>query len=819
MKLTQTMNYLWMSGVLSTAAIAMVAQPTSATAKITDVHLNATQAGVNLVLETAGRDRPQVLAVRQGNTLTATITNANLALAQKNFQQANPAKGIASITVQPLSQDSVKVTVVGQVGAPLGDITRTADDTLAFQLRPTNEIATRETTEGDSKTKTLTKAPSKKAPPLKGKALATKLEKRTVILPMPKDLSRLPQIIAQATKPQTKSAPTVVPATSTVKPAVERPVSTPAPISQSPLPAFQGGSPLVPNPTLQVEGKPYTPPPPVPPFAPAPLPRAIAPPVGDIAVGQIDATPGYVDLGTAERVPRLVLRDASSREVLSLLARSAGMNIVFTADQGRNQQNQQQPGQPGATAEDGPKVTLDIVNEPIQNVFNYVLQITGLQASRRGNTIFVGPSLPNSARNVIVRSLRLNQVPVTTALPFLVTLGAESAVSRERLVTAVNAVPITNITQAGQGQVGQTQAVTQSQTTTEQRIEVQRVEYRDSTPILRGLQVSGDERTNTVTLVGEPRTVEIAIAQLTQLDVRRRQVAVNVRVIDVDLLAFERQAASFSFGVNDAQIVNDGGIAVVNFGQRLPAFTGLNSTLNQGSNFGSATGISGTPNSAGGFLTPFLKSFFLQLQAAVTNGSAKVLTDPTLVVQEGQRAQVELGEEVITNISQQTTASQNSTQITVTVEKAVAGLTLPVNVDKIDDNGFISLSVAPLISRPQQTQNISFTTQGGQTVTNPITLLALRRVESGQVRLRDGQTLLLSGIIQDQDRTTVTKVPILGDIPILGALFRNTETQNQRREVIVLVTPRILDDTDQSAYGYSYTPGAETQRVLNNIRR
>ncbi len=815
MKLTQTMNYLWMSGVLSTAAIAMVAQPTSATAKITDVHLNATQAGVNLVLETAGRDRPQVLAVRQGNTLTATITNANLALAQKNFQQANPTKGIASITVQPLSKDSVKVVVVGQVGAPLGEITRTADDTLAFQLRPTNEIATRETTEGDSKTKTLTKAPSKKAPPLKGKALATKLEKRTVILPMPKDLSRLPQIIAQATKPQTKSAPTVVPATSTVKPTVERPVSTPAPISQSPLPAFQGGSPLVPNPTIQVEGKPYTPAPPVPPFAPAPLPRAIAPPVGDIAVGQIDATPGYVDLGTAERVPRLVLRDASSREVLSLLARSAGMNIVFTADQGRNQQNQQQPGQPGATAEDGPKVTLDIVNEPIQNVFNYVLQITGLQASRRGNTIFVGPSLPNSARNVIVRSLRLNQVPVTTALPFLVALGAESAVSRERLVTAVNAIPISGIGQTTGQNVQSTaqSSLTQSQTTTEQKIEVLRAEYEDSDPVLRGLQVTGDERTNTVTLVGEARKVDMAIAQLTQLDVRRRQVAVNVRVIDIDLLAFERQAASFSFGINDTQVTNDAGIAVLNFGQNTPGGSFLNAPLTPGSNFGSATSLFNGSGTGG-----FIKRFFLQLQAAVTNGSAKVLTDPTLVVQEGQQAQVELGEEVITNLTQQTTVAGTGAAavptVTVTVEKAVAGVTLPVNVNRIDDNGFISLSVAPLISRPQQSQNIAF---GSANV--PITLLALRRVQSGQVRLRDGQTLLLSGIIQDQDRTTVTKVPILGDIPILGALFRRTENQNQRREVIVLLTPRILDDTDQSAFGYSYTPGSETQRILNNIKR
>jgi len=65
----------------------------------------------------------------------------------------------------------------------------------------------------------------------------------------------------------------------------------------------------------------------------------------------------------------------------------------------------------------------------------------------------------------------------------------------------------------------------------------------------------------------------------------------------------------------------------------------------------------------------------------------------------------------------------------------------------------------------------------------------------------------------------VTKVPILGDIPLLGALFRRTNRQNERREVIVLVTPRILDDSDRSTFGYTYTPGADVQRILNQTPR
>ncbi|HEY9652845.1 MAG TPA: type II and III secretion system protein, partial [Coleofasciculaceae cyanobacterium] len=127
----------------------------------------------------------------------------------------------------------------------------------------------------------------------------------------------------------------------------------------------------------------------------------------------------------------------------------------------------------------------------------------------------------------------------------------------------------------------------------------------------------------------------------------------------------------------------------------------------------------------------------------------------------------------------------------------------------IDDNGFISLAVNPSVTSIGSVQDLSVGDD-----TNQIALLNQRQLSSGQIRLRDGQTLILSGIIQESDRTTVRKVPILGDIPILGALFRSTERQNQRQEVIVLLTPQILDDSAGSSFGYNYTPGRETREVL-----
>ena len=460
-----------------------------------------------------------------------------------------------------------------------------------------------------------------------------------------------------------------------------------------------------------------------------------------------------IDLGTAERVPRLVLRDATAREALSLLARAAGLNLAFT----------EAGGGEGAAAADT-KVTLDIEDEPVQNVFNYVLQISGLEANRVGRTIFVGPRLPQSARNLTVRSVRLNQVDVASAVNFLVFMGAESAFTDVQEIETVEST------------IDVGEEVEQiERTELETSVDVLRADYGDSPPLLRGLQVIGDARTSSVTLVGSPRQVEIATTQLVQLDLRRRQVAINLRVVDVNLSAEENLDASFSFGINDSFVNQNNGILGLAFDSANP--------------FNIA------------------RNFVAQLNASIVNGNSKIITDPTLIVQEGQDASVNLVEEVI---NESVTNAVISDSGIVTNEREVelvdVGLTLAINVDRIDDNGFVSLSVAPTISSPGAQFNL-----GGDDFVIPISTRAL---SSGQIRVRDGQTLVLSGIIQDTDVASVTKVPILGDLPIIGALFRDTTTTNERQELIVLLTPQILDDSDASIYGYSYTPGEDVRELL-----
>jgi type IV pilus assembly protein PilQ len=586
-------------------------------------------------------------------------------------------------------------------------------------------------------------------------------------------------------------------------------------------------NPLVPSPTLNTN-------PPRPSGIPVPplLPRASAPPVGDMAVSELGTAPTAIDLGTAERIPRLVLRDAPVREVLSLLARAAGLNIAFAEQPGGAAAAA--GGAPGASTSGGPTVSLDIENESVQDVFNYVLRIacvptaggaggagggtggcTSLEANRVGRTIFVGPRLPDDARNTSSRTIRLNQVSAAAASAFLATQGAEV----QRPVETITVQEVGGVQDGGggggtgnattSGVSSTTSGLKRTVETRETVIKALKAEEGTSALLLRGLGVSTDERLNSLTLVGSPQKIAIATSYLTQLDARKRQASVSVKVIDVNLLGLDKFGTSFSFDINDTSVVNNGGVAVINLGNAAPSVIG-----------GGLDSFGRAPTNVGsGGLFSVGTRWLGQLQLAIQSSNAKVLSDPTLTIQEGQRAQVKLVEEVFSNFKQETTGGGNNSQATTTIttEKAEAGLQLDVEVDRIDDNGFVSMRINPRISAPLRNQTITFGS-GANASTNTITLLQKREVSTGLVRVRDGQTLLLTGVIQESDKSEVRKVPILGDIPLLGSLFRSTNRTKERKEVIVMVTPNIMNDTDKATYGYGYTPSADVQRLLQQPR-
>ncbi len=787
-------NYCDRLGFLTTLTVMLMAAPSiAAERKITDIELdtNNNQLELKLATSTTSTDA-SFFTVRNGNTIEANLLNTNLDLPQGNsFKQENPLPGIKAVAINQVDQEHTQILIDTEPGIPVEHLLKSQGNNLILSL---NRV-----TKAESFQREIKQLSQQAITNIKQTYKSALGEKNT------KDNEKLTET---SSKNNSENSDVLIP-----NPEVVISDNRPSEIKEQVFTAQDNSA------------------------SQATLPRAVAPPVGDMAISNISTMPDMVDLGSSALVPRLVLRDAPIREVLSLLARSANLNVVFAA--GKAEEGQE-------AAE--PTISLDLENQPVQEVFNSVLLVSGLDANRQGNIIYVGEQLPAQARNLISRTIRLNQVGAENAALYLASQGAKG----KRLTNEVE-----EIIDPETGKVVQRKETNPELSDLDGGSED---ETGTQALMLKGLQVSTDGRLNAITLVGEPRKVEIATAMLTQLDARRRQVAVNVKVLDVNLLNQDLFNSSFSFGVNDSFFVQDQGSAALNFGGVNPPES---STVTTRGGFPRVTGLpipEGATVENAGFLdnvqgkAPFGNSvestnfpgfygrgpfgtdnnpfqpgvtdvdeegkitfelpslyevpdkFLALLESKVTSGNAKILTDPTLMVQEGQQATVKLAQNIIESVK--TEIDRESGTRTILPVIAEAGVVLTVNVERIDDNGFISMSVSPTVSSIGASQEFD---SGGGAV-NLLNLLSKRELSSGLVRLRDGQTLILSGIIQDQERTTVSKVPILGDIPLLGALFRSTDKANERAEVIVLLTPEIVEE--DAGLASNYSPSKESREVL-----
>ena len=197
----------------------------------------------------------------------------------------------------------------------------------------------------------------------------------------------------------------------------------------------------------------------------------------------------------------------------------------------------------------------------------------------------------------------------------------------------------------------------------------------------------------------------------------------------------------------------------------------------------------------------FEKGFYSYIESAINSASAKIIAQPTILVLEGQKAQVEAATEVATSIT--TEAEGDGDSRTTKTEKSNAGLTLEVQLSKVDDNGFITLSLISEVSVPLP---------GGFVKDVPLFNIKKRRLDSGQIRLKDRQTLILTGIIEQDDIIEAQKWPIVGDLPLIGSLFRKSQRTREKRELVVLVTPSVISDEAVAPYGYGYKPGTSAGR-------
>ena len=532
----------------------------------------------------------------------------------------------------------------------------------------------------------------------------------------------------------------------------------------------------------------------LPTYAPPLQARAVAPPLGDMAVGTMTLrNPGYVNVSGPSVT--MTLKNAPAKDALMALAQMGGYGFVFVEDS---------PAQGGANpAPAGLRtVSISFRGESFSRALNSTLLAAGLQGKKEGNMIFAGPNaLTKSFGAQMSKVYRLNQVGPNVAADYLANLGAS--------VTKTNTIT-TSVTQGGdqnQPSGAPNSATTQSSTIT--NVEA----YGASTGPLIGLRATTDTRLSTITLVGDIAIVLIAEQYLRQLDLRQRQVALSVKILDVGLSNDNQIANSFAFKSGNTFILNDNGA--------------LSAT------FGSAT-LTATPGVANPGAKYPDQSFIDSLNAVILSSSTKVLASPTLILSENpeqiqkdtsvndenklnasskfsgpigrfysNEAFITVGEQVVTSFTTQDSAT--GAPPTCLPVFSNAGLTFGARVSRIDYNGFVTFSLSPEISAVAGVP-ISVGNCGSIRTVNK------RRLDTGSLRVRDGQTLLLTGVISDDVQATVSKWPILGDIPLIGQFFRSSGTNRKKSELVIMVTPRVVNDVEGGSYGYGYQPSSPQAR-------
>jgi type IV pilus assembly protein PilQ len=581
---------------------------------------------------------------------------------------------------------------------------------------------------------------------------------------------------------------------------------------------------------------------PQPDMVPPLQPRAVAPPVGDMAVGSIlIANSGFVNVSGPPIT--MTMQNAPARTVLMSLSRMGGYGFVYVNADSSSQSVSGSSGTPAAGDQASSRpISISFKNENYARALNSVLMASGLQGKVEGNTLLAGPNVLSKGFGAqLSKVYRLNQVGANSAADYLANLGARVSKTNTTTTAISQGVP-----QSQQVSQASTTSTTQSSTTTTVN------SYgADNGPLL-GLQATTDSRLSTITLVGSPPLVAVAETYLRQLDLRQRQVALSVKILDVSLDNQKEIDNSFAFRYGNNFIVNDSGQMLGAFGALLPPNSGQFDVISGGA---SSAKPFRTSEDLGPVLDPIFpapvnpgaaygKNFYNFVKAKIESTSTKVLASPTLILSENSEelrtgddqlavnvqslssggsggssgssgsssaaigrtkaneSYVTVGEQVITNyaVSTGTQGNGNSCQ----PQFGIAGLTFGARVSKIDDNGFVTFSMSPAISATVR----QFPVQG----CGPIDILAIRRLDTGSARVRDGQTLILTGVISDRDTEAVTKWPILGDIPIIGQFFRNSGSNRAKRELVILVTPRIIDDTQGGSWGYGYQPSTRDAR-------
>jgi general secretion pathway protein D len=295
--------------------------------------------------------------------------------------------------------------------------------------------------------------------------------------------------------------------------------------------------------------------------------------------------------------------------------------------------------------------------------------------------------------------------------------------------------------------------------------------------ILEGaVTITADKLTNSLIIVASPIDYETMKDVIQKLDIRRRQVYVEAAIIEMSLT--KSRELGFEFQTANLNKIDSGGTTVIggtNFG-------GIGNAISKGPEaFVNSSGLAvaavkGTFTFRG---TEFLNIGAL-LRALQSDSDVNVLSTPNILTSDNQKAEIMVGQNVPFTTGQTQNATTGSGSIFNTVERKDVGIKLSIT-PQISSDDTVRLDVNQEISDVVQASFL-----------NPSGLVTNKRSAITTVVVKDRETMVLGGLIRDNVTTSEDKVPFLGDIPLLGWLFKFKSTKVEKVNLMLFITPYII---------------------------
>jgi type IV pilus secretin PilQ/predicted competence protein len=301
-------------------------------------------------------------------------------------------------------------------------------------------------------------------------------------------------------------------------------------------------------------------------------------------------------------------------------------------------------------------------------------------------------------------------------------------------------------------------------------VDLKYADARDVQAAIKNLadQVQIDPGTNRLIVVTSPRVIAEIRNIVQTLDVPARQVMLEARVVEVSTDDTKR------LGIDWEQLSRQGVVFVEG---------NYDSSFGSGSQLSNLKVFKNTPGTHDIFkLNNFTRDaqvYRLAIDLLIRNGNARVLANPKIAVLNGREASILIGSRIPYTVSG-TIFAGGAAAPTQTIQREEVGIKLRIT-PLINADGYITTTINPEVS----------SVIGFQGVNSDLPVVATRQA-STTVRLKDGNSVIIGGLLSEEKTTTVTKLPILGSIPVLGYLFQHQSIVTSKKDLVIEVTPRIL---------------------------